>query len=640
MSILELLFGKPLRTDEQEQEKIGPSRGIPVLGLDALASAAYGPEAALTVMLALGAAASRYIIPITAVIVVVLALLYLSYRQTIEAYPNGGGSYTVASQNLGMYPGLVAAAALSLDYVLNVAVAISAGVGAIVSAVPRLLPYTLPLALAILVFLTLVNLRGIREAGLVFLLPTYLFVGTLGVVIVLGVVRTLLSAGHPTPIVAPRPPITATATVSVWLLVRSFASGTTAMTGVEAVSNGVPLFREPAVKNAQWTLTAIVGLLILLLIGVAYLCPAYGVVATPPAAAGYQSVLSQLTGAVVGRGIFYYVTMASVVVLLCLSANTSFADFPRVGRLLALDHFLPAQLAHPGRRLVFTAGILLLSVLSGTLIVIFGGITDRLIPLFAVGALLAFTMSQWGMVAHWFRVRCAHWQRSLLINGLGAVATSLTVIAVIVGKFAQGAWITVLVIPMCVAVFLTAYHSYARVERAIRGSKAESGPLSLRNLKPAIVVVPIRRLDRLARKGLRFGLSISRDVQAVLVVTDDPTADAQNAKELQACWPQLVDEPARQAGYGSVALVTLSSQYREFLMPFLRYVQDLAAAHRECNVVVVVPEVVERKWYDVIFASHRPALLKALLRLRGGPRILVVDAPWYLDDKDDTGTSP
>ena len=632
MSMLEVLFGTPLRTDQQDQQRIGALRGIPVLGLDALASAAYGPEAALTVLLAVGAAANHYIAPISAVIIAVLLAVYLSYRQTIDAYPNGGGSYTVASENLGRFPGLLAASALSLDYILNVAVAVSAGVGAIVSAAPMLLPYTLPLCLAILVFLTMVNLRGIRESGLVFLLPTYLFVASLGLVIIVGVVRTVIAGGHPVPVAPPPAPVPATLAVTGWLLMRAFASGTTAMTGVEAVSNGVPLFREPTTRTANRTLTAIVGILIALLAGIAFLCPVYKIVATAPGAVGYQSVLSQLTGAVTGHGTLYYVTMSSVATVLCLSANTSFADFPRLGRVLALDRYLPLQFAHPGRRLVYTTGILLLCAMAAGLLTIFGGITDRLIPLFAVGALLAFTMSQWGMVAHWRRVGGPHARRSLVLNGLGAVATSLTVLVVIVTKFTEGAWITVLVIPLFMLFFLAARHSHERVDRAIMGEGTESSPLSFASAEPPIVIVPLRRLDRVARKGLQFALSISSEVQAVLVVTDDVTADERCASSLSASWHDLVDVPALAAGHSSVSFVTLPSAYREFITPFLTYVRDVAAAHPNRYIAVVIPEVVERRWYDALFASHRPALLKAVLRVRGGPRVLVVDAPWHIGD--------
>ncbi len=632
MSIPGFLFGKPLRTDQQDEQRIGAARGIPVLGLDALSSAAYGPEAALTVLLATGAAASHYIAPITAVIILVLTAVFLSYRQTIEAYPGGGGSYTVASENLGRYPSLLAASALALDYILTVAVGISAGVGAIVSVEPRLLPHTLALCLAILVFLSIVNLRGIRESGLLFLAPTYLFVGSLGLVIIVGVARTLLSHGHPIPVTPPPPAVPATMAVSGWLLMRAFASGTTAMTGVEAVSNGVPLFRDPTVRTANRTLTAIVGILIVLLAGIAYLCPAYGIVATAPGVAGYQSVLSQLTAAVFGNGAIYYVTMASVVTVLCLSANTSFADFPRLGRVLALDGFLPLHLAHPGRRLVYTSGILALGILTAGLLAAFGGITDRLIPLYAVGALLAFTMSQWGMVAHWRRVGGPHARRSLLLNGLGAVATSLTVVVVIVSKFTEGAWITLLIIPVCMWLFLVARHSHDRVDRAIMSEGMDATPLSVSSDDPPIVIVPVRRLDRIARKGLRFAVSISNEVQAVLVVTNDVTADERCATSLSATWDSLVNAPLREACLHPIKLVTLPSEYREFLTPFVAYVRNVAAANPTRSIAVIVPEVVERRWYDIIFASHRPMLIKAILRSQGGPRVLVIDAPWHIGD--------
>ncbi|HET7321040.1 MAG TPA: APC family permease, partial [Longimicrobiaceae bacterium] len=445
MSLRELLFGRRLRTEEQEAEKIGPLRGVPILGLDALASVAYGPEAALTVLIVLGAGATRYIGPISAVIIALLLLVYLSYRQTIAAYTNGGGAYTVASENLGATAGLLAASALCLDYVLNVAVAVSAGVGAIVSALPALLPHTLALGLGILALLTVVNLRGVREAGLLFMLPTYAFIACLGAVLAVGTVRVILAGGAPTPVVAPPPPHPATMTLAgaagVWLLLRGFAAGCTAMTGVEAVSNAVPLFREPMAKMAQRTLSAIILALVVLLAGTAFLAYEYGITATVPGRPGYESVVSQLVAAVLGRGFFYYVTLATVVGVLCLSANTSFTGFPRLCRVLALDGYLPAEFAHPGRRLVYSAGIVALTALAGVLLLVFGGITDRLIPLFAVGAFLTFTMSQAGMVAHWRRMGGRGSTGSLLLNGTGAVATGITLVVIVASKFLEGAWI-------------------------------------------------------------------------------------------------------------------------------------------------------------------------------------------------------
>ena len=332
MTVLDLLLGRPLASDESRGEQIGPLVGIPIFGLDALSSAAYGPEAALTLLIPLGAAGIFYIVPISVSIIVLLIIVYFSYCQTIQAYPGGGGSYTVARQNLGVSAGLLAAAALMIDYVLVVAVGISAGVGALVSAVPRLQPWTLFLCLAILAMITLVNLRGVRETGLLFTVPTYLFVGCLLLVILLGIVKTFASGGRPEP-VAPLPRLRLAAAVpSLWLLLQAFASGCTAMTGVEAVSNGVKAFRAPVVPTARRTLTIIIAILAIMLPGIAYLVHAYGISATNPGQPGYQSILSMLLGAVVGRGVFYYISIASILLVLALSANTAFADFPRLCR--------------------------------------------------------------------------------------------------------------------------------------------------------------------------------------------------------------------------------------------------------------------------------------------------------------------
>src|SRR5262245_6683731 len=369
MSLGDLLFGRSLATDEEGEQRVGVLAGIPMLGLDALGSAAYGPEAALTLLIALGTAGLAYIGPITAVIIALLLVVYFSYRPTIEAYPHGGGSYPVAKENLGTTAGLLAAAALMLDYVLVVAVGISAGIGALISAIPSLQPYTLPLCLAILAMITIVNLRGVRESGLAFVLPTYLFIGSMFIVLGIGTVKALLASGHPAAVEAPPELPRATMAVSAWIVMRSFASGCTAMTGVEAVSNAVAVFREPCVAQARRTLTAIIALLAVMLAGIAYLCRAYGIGATEPDGEGYQSILSQLTAAVVGRGWFYYVTIGSVLSVLALSANTGFADFPRLCRAIAQDGFLPHNFAHRGRRLVYSAGIVILTGLSAGLLI-------------------------------------------------------------------------------------------------------------------------------------------------------------------------------------------------------------------------------------------------------------------------------
>lgn len=360
MSFFDFFAGKPLATSEERAEHIGPISGIPIFGLDALSSAAYGPEAALTLLIPLGVAGIAHIVPISFAIIALLAIVYFSYCQTIDAYPNGGGSYTVASENLGETAGLLAAAALMIDYILNAAVGISAGVEALVSAFPSLLPHTLAFCLGILAVLTLVNMRGTKDTGITFLVPTYLFIGTLLVVIVVGAIRAIATHGRPIPIVAPPHLPVATSMLSLWLLAKVFSSGCTAMTGVEAVSNGVAAFREPTQRNAKRTLTIIIVLLMIFLGGIALLCRAYNIGATDPASASYQSILSQLISAVMGRGWFYYIGSASILVVLSLSANTSYADFPRLTRAIAMSDHLPHVFKIRERRLLYSHGIVAL----------------------------------------------------------------------------------------------------------------------------------------------------------------------------------------------------------------------------------------------------------------------------------------
>jgi amino acid transporter len=619
----DFVFGRRLTSGEEGEQQIGPLAGVPVLGLDALSSAAYGPEAALTLLIPLGAAGLMHVVPITGIIIAVLMMVYFSYRQTIAAYPGGGGSYTVAKDNLGSNWALLAGAALALDYILNVAVGISAGVGALVSAVPSMLPYTLPLCLAILVLLTFVNLRGTRESGITFLLPTYLFVATLGAVIVVGIAKTILTRGHPVAVTPPPVLAVSTEGVSLWLLMRAFASGCTAMTGVEAVSNGVPVFRPPTVRNAERTLTTIIAILVVLLGGIAVLARIYHVGATNPGEEGYESILSQLTGAVLGRGPLYYVTMGSVVSVLALSANTSFADFPRLCRVLALDRFLPDTFAVRGRRLVFSYGVIVLALVSGMLLIVFGGITDRLIPLFAIGAFLAFTLSQAGMVQHWRRVGGPAKHHSLWINAVGAVATGITLVVVVVSKFAEGAWIAVLVVPLFVLMFWRINRHYG----VVAGQVAEDQPLSLAETHHPIVVVPVQSWSKLTSRGLRFALELSEDVRAVHILTHDSMIT-----ELTPMWDELVGAPARAAGLAVPQLVLRKSTYRQFFAPLVKYVEDLRDRHPDRDVIVIVPDLVVRHWYHRFLHNNRGTVLRALLRLRGGSRVVVVNTPFYIED--------
>ncbi len=496
----------------------------------------------------MGALAVGLIGPVLAGVILVMAIVCISYRQTIAAYPGGGGSYTVAKENLGQRFGLFAAAALLLDYVLNVAVGISAGIGAVVSAVPSLQPHTLALCLVVLALLTLVNARGVRAAGVAFLLPAYLFLVCMAITITIGVASAIASGGHPAPVVAPPALPTATATMSTWLVLRSFASGCTALTGVEAVSNAVPVFRAPSPPRAQRTLTLIIAMLALLLFGVGVLCHAYRIGATPPGERGYASVLSQLLGAVVGRGTFYRVTIASMFAILALSANTSFTDFPRVCRLLALDRYLPPEYANPGRRLVYSAGIAFLSVLAGTLLVVFDGVTNRLIPLFAIGAFLAFTLSQAGMVQHWRRHSGPHARRSLVINAIGAVATGITLAIVLVSKFVEGAWVSVLIIACAIVLFYRIRGYYGAVAKEV----GECGPLvadDLPEAQPPIVIVPLGRWTRVAQRAIRFAVKLSPDVRAVQVLGADVETE-----DLRSRWRELVEAPLERVGIAPPSL--------------------------------------------------------------------------------------
>jgi amino acid transporter len=621
MSILDVLLGKPLATSEERAERVGPIAGIPIFGLDALSSAAYGPEAALTLLIPLGLLGSAYIVPITTAIIILLIIVFFSYRQTIEAYPGGGGSYTVAKENLGDFPGLLAAAALMIDYVLTAAVGISAGVGALVSAVPSMQPHILPICLGILLVVTIVNLRGVREAGGVFMIPTYLFLGTLLTVIGVGIVKVIAAGGgDPTPVVHPPAPAAAIEAVSVWLLLKVFASGCTALTGVEAVSNGVKAFREPTDENARKTLTMIIVLLIALLAGIAYLVKAYHITGTDPTGSHYESTLSILIGAVLGKGVFYYVTIGSILLVLCLSANTAFADFPRLCKIISQDDYLPHSFASRGRRLVFSQGIYMLAGLTALLLIVFRGVTDRLIPLYAVGAFLAFTLSQAGMVIHWKKAGGKHFG-NMFVNGLGAFMTGITVLVIMVAKFTEGAWITMMLIPTLLFLMEFIRKQY----RVARAEVKSDTPLELDELKPPIVVIPIERWSLISKQALRFALMLSPDVLALHVTRDEDDSDDHLAQQ----WQALAQDPAAAMKLPPPKLELIHSPYRYVITPILDYVLALEKKEQGRNIAVLIPEMVEKHWYQYLLHNQRAAMLKGTLYLKGSHRIIVVNVPWY-----------
>jgi amino acid transporter len=621
MDIIDLVVGKPIKTSDERAEQIGPAQGIPIFGLDALSSAAYGPEAALSLLIPLGLVGVRYIIPISTAIIALLVIVYFSYRQTIAAYPSGGGSYTVARFNLGTPASLLAASALLADYILTAAVGISAGVGALVSAVPSLLPHTVSLCVGILIVITILNLRGVREAGLIFAVPTYLFVGTLLITIIVGCIRVSLSGGHPMPVAPLPPPPRVTEAVSYWLLLKVFASGCTALTGVEAVSNGVKAFREPAVKNAQRTLSVIIILLAVLLAGISYLVKVYGIAATDPGQPGYQSLLSMLIGAVFGKGFLYYLTIAAILLVLSLSANTAFADFPRLCRAISQNNYLPHAFGYRGRRLVYSHGIVVLAVLCGGLLILFGGVTDRLIPLYAVGAFLAFTLSQSGMVMHWLKKRGPQWRKNALVNGLGALVTGVTVVVVLAAKFLEGAWITVIFIPLTIVFFVGVRRHYHSL-KVLTTCKIPVYAAGLN--QPLIAIVPIGSWSAVTRQGIEFAARLSPEVIALHV---EP---GEHSELLHEEWKRYVEQPFLAEGRKPPELCVLPSPYRFIIVPIVQFILDLSKKHPDRIIVVVIPELVEDRWYEYFLHNQRGRLLEWTLLVRGNERIFTVSAPWYV----------
>ncbi len=624
MSLTDSIIGKPLATSEERGEHIGVAAGIPIFGLDALTSAAYGPEAAMTLLIPLGLAGTHYIVPVISAILILLVIVFFSYRQTIAAYPHGGGSYTVASENLGNGPGLLAAAALMIDYILTAAVGISAGVTALVSADSRLQPHTLALCLTVLAVLAIVNLRGVKDTGSAFIGPTFLFVGTLLILIGVGVAKTLASGGHPVPVLAPPPALPATVKyLGIWLLMKTFASGCAAMTGVEAVSNGVMAFGEPRAKKAQITLTVIIAILIVLLFGIAYLSRAYQITAMDPDAKNYQSVLSILVTTVFGKGWFYFVTMGSVFAALSLSANTAFADFPRLARAIAMHDYLPHVFTLRGRRLLYSHGIYALTGFTALILILFGGVTDRLIPLYAIGAFLAFTLSQAGMVVHWMKEEGGykkHWWH-MFVNGFGALATGLTTMVVLVAKFMAGAWVTALLVPTLIGIMWGVKRHYSRVNLEM----ADMTPLNLVNLQSPIVVIPMARWDRITEKAMRFGLLLSKDIKVVHIHSEDD-----NDGGLAEIWDDHVMAPIKKEGLQEPELVTISSSYRFVISPLMDYILELEKQNPGRKVAVLLPELVVRHWWENALHNQRVQLLKLLLLLKGNQRIVVVNIPWYL----------
>lgn len=615
-----LLIGRALRTAQAAHERLSKKTALAVFSSDALSSTAYATEEILLV-LAVAAAATQgqsfyYVLPISVGIAVLLAIVAISYRQTIHAYPSGGGAYIVAKENLGTNPGLVAGASLLVDYVLTVSVSIAAGVAAITSAAQGtrfawLDDHKVILCLVFIGFIALANLRGVRESGALFATPTYLFVFSFLFMIGYGLFY-YWAYGGAAPVPASGELKTAEGyslqPLTTLLLLGAFSNGCAALTGIEAISNGVPAFKKPEAKNAATTLVWMAVLLTAMFLGTSLMAFLYHV--HPHA---NETVISQFarimfTG---GLGWFYYVVQAATAAILVLAANTSFADFPRLSSLLARDRFLPRQFANRGDKLVFSNGIIILAVFSGALVVVFGGDTSRLIPLYAVGVFLSFTLSQLGMVRHWYATKSPRWKKSIVVNAVGAVATFVVLCVFIITKFVHGAWIVVVVIPLLVALFRAIHQHYLSVAKQL----SIEGLEQLHPLRHS-VIVPISGLHRGVITALEYAKSISRDNNLTAVYVD---FDEEATAKLREKWERW--------GTG-VELVVLPSPYRELTRPLLKYIKRLERQEHDDVITVVLPEFIPAKWWQHMLHNQSSLLLKAALLFREG--VIVTSVPYHL----------
>ncbi|HXD74500.1 MAG TPA: APC family permease [Vicinamibacterales bacterium] len=602
-SLKRLLVGKPIPSSMAHHERLSRVTGLAVLSSDALSSVAYATDFILSTLVVAGLSAFSHAIPISLVIGALLAIVAFSYRQTIHAYPTGGGAYIVAKENIGDNAGLIAAASLLVDYTLTVSVSISAGVLAVTSAFPRLDALRVELCLAALALLMVGNLRGIRESGRIFAVPTYFFICSVVVLLGGGLYRYL--TGGIVPVQVPIPADAGTRTLTTFLLLTAFANGCTAMTGVEAVSNGVPAFRPPESKNASATLVAMATIAIGMFIGITVLARAYGVI---PSAA--ESGVSQLGRAIFGRNIIYYVIQAATMMILVLAANTAYADFPRLASIVARDRYLPRQFMNQGDRLAFSNGILVLSAFAAVLIVAFRGDTQSLLPLYMIGVFVSFTLSQAGMVIHWRKTRERGWKTSAAINGFGAFVTGIVLIIVAMTKTLEGAWIVLLLIPFIVYLFKMTRKHYDHV----------ASQLTLRGYKPHskahnIVVMPIGGMQRAVVEALRYAETLSDDVRAVYVDID-PRATEQIRKD----WIQWG---------GRVQLVVLDSPYRSVMEPLLEYIDAVEKERPDDYISVILPEFVPAKWWQHLLHNQSALLIKGALLFR--PNLVVTSVPFHLE---------
>jgi amino acid transporter len=604
-----VLFGRPLASDRLDHERLNKKTALAVLSSDAISSVAYATDQILLVVAVLGSAALSYVVPISSVIVALLVLVALSYRQTVFAYPKGGGSYTVAKDNLGQTSGLIAAASLLTDYILTVSVSISGGVAQIASAYPALKPHTVAICIALIFVLMAVNLRGVRDSGILFSVPTYVFIVMMLALIGAGIARGMLgldvvelsSPMRVDAVSAARHGLSApTGFALTFLILRAFSEGCVAMTGTEAISNGVGAFKAPSSRNAATTLGWMAAILAVFFMSTSYLARHYGVMPTDA-----ETVTSQLGRHIFGSGALYYALQYSTFALLVLAANTAFADFPRLSSILAGDRYLPRQFAARGDRLAFSNGIIALSVLAMVLVWLFKGDTSALIPLYAIGVFVCFTLSQAGMVVHWRRSREPGWQRRAWLNGIGAMATAAVAVVQIATKFTSGAWIVVLIIPVIIVFLRRIHRHYAHFEEEI----AYSGQAPLMFLHHT-VVVPVNGITKPTAGALVYATTISEDVRAVYV-----EVEPENTAALRERW---------NAWDIGVNLVVLSSPFRSILRPLVEYVDSLALQAEADLVTIVVPEIVPRSWWGHLLHNKTSLFIRTAFLFRSNVVVTVV----------------
>jgi amino acid transporter len=613
------LFGRPLASDRLDHERLSKTTGLAVLSSDAISSVAYATDQILIALSVLGAAAAiGYVVPISAAIVALLVLVGVSYQQTIRAYPSGGGSYTVARENLGTGAGLVAAASLLTDYVLTVSVSVAGGVAAITSAYPSLDGHAVALGIGCVTLLMIGNLRGVRESGIAFSVPTYVFIVMMVLLIGIGAYRTL--SGNELAVVSAAPSLTPAALSPItggallFLLLRGFAEGCVAMTGTEAISIGITAFRQPAQRIAAITLAIMVALLAVFFLGASSLAHHYAIMPRDT-----ETVLSQVGRRVFGGGVPYYILQYSTFALLVLAANTAFNDFPRLSSILAKDHFLPNQMSARGDRLAFSNGIVILAITSALLLWVFRGETNALIPLYAVGVFICFTLSQAGMVKFWRRTRASGWRWRATLNGFGAVATGIVAVIQVVTKFSGGAWIVVVVIPLLIVMLRGIHRHYMRFWRDTRFD-GQSPILPLRHA----VVVPVNRISKATAAALVYASTISDDVVAVAV-----EVDAQATAELRARW---------EAWDVGIPLLVLSSPFRSVLKPLVAYVDSRRGTALGDLVTVVVPEVVPRRWWEHLLHNKTALYIRTAFLFK--PNVVVTAIPYLVRHGTPTADAP